>query len=335
MIVWTFPATASTAQEVSMNHHSTNQSVADNLSYEAFKQQLLADLHASFPENTRISIDSFSHNNRFSVDGLTILESGNNISPTIYLEPYFKQYEQGISYPEITKQICAYYNEHRFTHSVDTSFFTCLEYVRPQIVYKLVNYDKNRELLEEIPHFTYLNLAIVFYYLVPDNSKGNASILIYNSHLAYWNISKDTLLLLAGQNTPQLLPWRFDSMTSLLFPTPDELPEINCQKTLDILNNQTLPMYILTNNRRFLGACCILYPNVLKEISKDLKDNLILLPSSIHEFIVVPASFTDNAQLLRDIVCEVNLTGVLPEEVLSDSLYHYERETDNVSLLLP
>lgn len=86
------------------------------------------------------------------------------------------------------------------------------------------------------------------------------------------------------------------------------LPEINCQKTLDILDNQTLPMYILTNNRRFLGACCILYPNVLKEISKDLKDNLILLPSSIHEFIVVPASFTDNAQLLRDIVCEVNLT---------------------------
>lgn len=318
-----------------MNHHSSKQSVADNLSYETFKQQLLADLHASFPENTRISIDSFSHNNRFSVDGLTILESGNNISPTIYLEPYFKRYEQGTSYPEITRQICEYYNEHRFTHSVDTSFFTCLEHVRPQIVYKLVNYDKNRELLEEIPHFTYLDLAIVFYYLVPDNTKGNASILIYNSHLTYWNISKDMLLLLAGQNTPQLLPWRYDSMMSLLFPSQNELLGENRQETPDIPGSETLPMHILTNNRRFLGACCILYPNALKEISEDLKDNLILLPSSIHEFIVVPASFTDNAQFLRDIVCEVNLTGVLPEEVLSDSIYYYERETDNVSLLLP
>lgn len=318
-----------------MNNHLSMQHAPDNLSYEAFKQQLLTELNVSFPDNTRISIDSYSHNNRFSVDGLTIWESENNISPTIYLEPYYERYEQGTPFPEIKRQICEYYNEHRLSQHVDTSFFTCLEHVRPQIVYKLVNYDKNRELLEEIPHFTYLDLAIVFYYLVPDHSQGNASILIHNSHLAYWNLSKDALLLLAGQNTPRLLPWRCDSMISLLFPSLDGCPKNEQEKALETLDKETIPMHILTNNRRFFGACCILYPGALKEVSENLQDNLILLPSSIHEFILVPASFTDNPDFLRDIVCEVNHTGVVPEEVLSDSIYYYDRMTDQVSLLSP
>lgn len=331
--VWAFPATASTAQEVSMNDHSSRQHIA-TLSYETFKQQLLADLKEFFPDNTRISIDSFSHNNRFSLDGLTILEPGNNISPTIYLETYFSQLEQGRSFSEVKQQILAYYNEHRFSQSVDTSFFTCLEHVRSQIAYKLVNYAKNRELLEEIPHFAYLDLAIVFYYLVPDNSQGNASILIYNTHLAYWNISKDTLLLFAQQNTPQLLPWRCDSMASLLFPSLGTLSEEEKLETMQLLGNETIPMHVITNDRCYFGACCILYPNALKEISADIGDDLILLPSSIHEFILIPASYADSPDSLRDIVCEVNLTGVAPEEILSDSIYCYDRETDKISLLL-
>jgi hypothetical protein len=338
--VWAFPATASTAQEVYMNYKSTRQYTDNDItqsstvsSYESFKQTLLTNVGTFFSADTHISIDSFTHNNQLSLDGLTILESGSNISPTIYLKPYFEQYEKGMPLLQICRQIAEFYHDHRFTQNIDTSFFTCLEKVRPRIVYKLIHYDKNRELLEEIPHFTYLDLAIVFYCLVPNDAHENASILIHNSHLDYWDISKDTLLLFAQQNTPQLLPWHCDSLTDLLLQMLDSLPRETQEQTLEAMQQEAVPMHVLTNDRCYFGACCILYPDVLKEISDNLKDDLFLLPSSIHEVILVPASSTREPSTLRETVREVNLTEVAQDEYLSDSIYYYERRTNRVSLL--
>lgn len=316
-----------------MNNHSLQQPFADNSRYESFKQQLLATLREFFPADTRISIDVFSHNNHLSLDGLTILESGSNISPTIYLESYFIQYEQGTAFSDICRQITAHYYEHRYTQNIDTSFFTCLDKVRPRIVYKLINYDKNKQLLAQIPHFTYLDLAIVFYCLIAGDTHENASILIYSSHLDYWNISKDTLLLFAQQNTPQLLPWRCDSLTDLLFPMLDALPKEMQNQTLPSRETKEVPMHVLTNERCYFGACCLLYPDALQEISDTLGDNLFLLPSSIHEVILVPASAVENPSELRETVHEVNLTEVAQDEILSDSVYYYERNTNRVTLL--
>lgn len=315
-----------------MSNNSLDQQMLTNQTdrYDLFKQQLLTSLREFFPADTRISIDSFSHNNRMSFDGLTILEPGSNISPTIYLESYFEQYEQGMDFTGIRQQILQYYREHRYVQNIDVSFFTCLEKVRPRIVYKLIHYDKNRELLKEIPHFAYLDLAIIFYYLMPCDSQENASILIHNSHLAYWNVSKDNLLLFAQQNTMQLLPDSCESLTDLIFSLlpGSEMPAMPGES-----DSNSLPMYVLTNQRRYFGACCILYPDVLKKISEKLGDNLILLPSSVHEFILIPASFADKPADFRKIVCEVNQTGVAQEEILSDSIYYYDRDTDRVSLL--
>lgn len=300
--------------------------------YHSFQQQLLTGLKEFFSDDTKLSIDSFSHNNQLTLDGLTILEPGSNISPTIYLEQYFNQFQDGITLADIQQQILSFYRQHRFTQNIDTSFFTCLDNVQPQIVYKLIHYQKNKDFLEDLPHFAYLDLAIVFYCLVPNDAGENASILIHNSHLGYWDISKDSLLLFAQNNTPKLLPWRFDSLTNLLFPMLSSLSEEEELKLLQAPENENVPMYVLTNNRCYFGACCILYPDVLKNISETLKDNLFLLPSSIHEFIIIPASFADNPDDLREIVCEVNLTEVAADEILSDSIYYYNKDTDQISL---
>lgn len=300
--------------------------------YHSFQEQLLTGLKGFFPDDTRLTIDSFSHNNQLTLDGLTILEPGSNISPTIYLECYFKQYQEGVALPDIQQQILAYYRQHRFTQNIDTSFFTCLDNVQPQIVYKLIHYHKNKELLGDLPHFAYLDLAIVFYCLVPNDSGENASILIHNSHLDYWNITKDSLLLFAQKNTPKLLPWRFDPIMDLLLPMLASLPGDEKQKFLQSSGSEDVPMYVLTNIRCYFGACCILYPDVLKKISEILGDNLFLLPSSIHEIIIIPAAFADNPNDLHEIVCEVNLTEVAAEEILSDSIYYYDRDTDQISM---
>ncbi len=304
------------------------------MTYESFKQHLSDNLKEFFPVGTQISIRAFPHNNQLTLDGLTILEPHKNISPTIYLNYYFQQYQNGSSFLAIQQQILRYYHHHCPIDSIDTSFFTCFDQVRPRVAYKLIHFEKNRELLNEIPHFPYLNLAIVFYCLVSKPPYENASILIYNHHLDFWKISKNALLQIACENTPLLLPWCCNSLAELLLPMLDCIPSSEAIPSKETLEESSVPMYVLSNRQQYFGGACIRYPNVLKEISQSLvQDKLYILPSSIHEVILVPASQADNPAELAKIVQEVNLTEVAPDEVLSDSIYLYRQDIDQISLI--
>ncbi len=91
-------------------------------------------------------------------------------------------------------------------------------------------------------------------------------------------------------------------------------------------------MYVLTNRQRLNGACCILYQDVLKQVAGRLGDSLYILPSSIHEVIAIPASASGNPKELSQLVQEINIAEVAPEEILSDHAYYYDRELDEVSV---
>ena len=303
------------------------------MTYDLFKQHLVDSLREFFPIDTQIVIRPFFHNNQLVLDGLTILEPGSNISPTIYLNFYFEKYQNGTEISSIQQHILQYYHRHCPITHIDTSFFTNFDYVYSRIVYKLVHYEKNREFLKEIPHFPYLDLAIIFYCLVPEGPYENASILIYNQHLTYWEIQPEALLNLARKNTPLLLPWRCDSLAELILPTLDALlvKEQPCAE--DLLNAETIPMYVLSNEQRYFGASCMLYPQALKEISQRLNDTLYILPSSIHEVILIPASFADDANELSEIVQEVNISEVAQDEILSDTVYYYNQNTEEISVI--
>lgn len=302
------------------------------MTYELFKQQLLKSLQELFPKGTHISIHPFSHNNHIFLDGLTILETDSNVSPTIYLNHYYDTHQEGTSFSTILNQILGYYHKHCKICTVDTSFFTCFENICSRIVYKLIHYEKNKELLKEVPHFPYLDLAIVFYCLIQEDSCKSASIPIYDKHLEYWNISKNDLLAIATINTPILLPLSFHSMADLILSPWNPSPLEECQLPEEFLNCETIPMYVLTNRQRLNGACCMLYQNALQMAADRLKDNLCILPSSIHEVIVIPGSITAAPEELSQIIQEINLTEVSPEEILSDHAYYYNQSSQQISV---
>lgn len=303
------------------------------MTYDFFKQQLMDSLREFFPADTQIVIRPFPHNNQLILDGLTILEPGSNISPTIYLNFYFEKYQKGMNLSTIEQQILQYYHRHCPINHIDTSFFTDYNRVRSRIVYRLVHYEKNRELLKEIPHFPYLDLAVIYYCLVAEEPYENASILIYNHHLAYWKLQKETLRTLAQTNTPLLLPWRCDSLAELIMPALDVLPVKERPTQEALLDAETIPMYVLSNEQRYFGASCILYPNALKEISQKFAASLFILPSSIHEVIIIPASYTEDANELSEIVHDVNVSEVAQDEILSDSVYFYDQNTEQLSII--
>ena len=298
------------------------------MNYREFKNYICDAMTARLGSDLKIVLQDVTKNNDIHLDGLTILTPKCNIAPTIYLNYYFNQYQKGKSLDEICQSIQNIYEKNRPSQNIDSSFFTDYDKVKSRIVYKLVNFNQNQKLLERIPHYRFLDLAIIFCCLLETSPAGSATILIHNHHLQFWNVTKDDLYALAQTNTPHLLKYDFRNMSEILneFISPaDEsiiLGEECCPLTL----------YVLTNQYKLNGSACILYPELLKSIAERLKCDLFILPSSIHEVLIVPAPGQSTHEELTRMVREVNATQLAPEEILSDHVYCFSRETGRLSM---
>ena len=83
-------------------------------------------------------------------------------------------------------------------------------------MYKLINAEKNKGLLEDVPHKDFLDLSIVFQCLVSLEEIGeDASILINNTHSEMWNVSVEELYQAAMENTHQLCPYEIKDITDV------------------------------------------------------------------------------------------------------------------------
>ena len=93
-----------------------------------------------------------------------------------------------------------------------------------------------------------------------------------------------------------------------------------------------IPMYVCTNTAKLNGAGVILYQELLQEFADRIGSDFYILPSSIHETLLIPANGDMDLEYLRDMVRTVNRTEVAEDEVLSDSVYRYNRLLDRVEL---
>ena len=146
----------------------------------------------------------------------------------------------------------------------------------------------------------------------------------YRSHLDNWKVTDRDLLEIAVKNTPRLFPGETIPMEDVLGDALQELPEEVRREFL-----RKVSMMILTNSRKTYGACSILYPGMLEQLAERIGGDYYMIPSSVHEFLLVPREREQDREELKKMIAEVNRTELPPEEVLSDHLYLYcsrERE---------
>lgn len=263
-------------------------------------------------------------NNGTIYDGLVIVDPILNISPTIYLNPYYHRYLDGVSLEDIYEDILQTYHNNLPQKDFDISLFCDYDKAKEHIVMKLVNAEKNKRLLKHIPHILIYDLAIVFQCSVSDFTHEYATILIYNQHLKLWDVTIEDLYELAKENTPNILPPRLDNLHDVF--------EHITQESLPFL--EELNISILTNQIRVHGATCMIYPEVLEEISNLYEDDVIIIPSSIHDLLVFPKeNLPDDYSLecLNDMIQEVNETQLTDDEILSDHFYWYHRDTKEIT----
>lgn len=269
-----------------------------------------------------VCIRKVNKNNGKERMGLMIEKAGANISPTIYLEEYYEWYKTGACLEEIGKKIWNVYREVRVEGVWDSRKVIGLANVKDKIVYRVINREKNRKLLEYTPYFPYLDLAVVCYVLFEKGRHGSVIMPVQEEHLKLWGITKEELFSLAHENTKILLQAEVMPMRSAIM----ELFHVQMdQEKEDIL-------YVLTNEMRSFGAACILYEGVLMMIGDMLGEDYYVLPSSIHEVLILPKRYSTDRESLEAMVKEINETQLDEEEVLSDHVYFYSRKRKKLIL---
>lgn len=304
------------------------------MSYESFKNYIVQYLQQQL-QGVEIRVNKIRKNNGIELDSLTIQEADIIITPCIYLNQYYKQFQQGLSVQNITTEICSKYKEFKenseyIKNDNYADYFKDFTIASEHIIFKLVNFEKNKRLLEDVPFTRFLDLAIVYMFLAKEEDDSVGTILIRNEHLQMWNVTVNELHEYAMLNTPRLMPVKLKSMEEVLqelFGQPNESME--GERNLD--SN----MYILSNSKGIHGASTILYPGVLGNFAhrsnEDIKQ-LYILPSSIHEVILLPCTQSLNIIQLQQMVEEINQTQVPEEEILSDGIYVYSVKNDMIFL---
>lgn len=317
-----------------------------SIEFTSFTQSILKELRRKLGDNYSVFSHHVKKNNGIELTGIVAKRKGCNTSPTFYIDDFYKT---GIT-PGETRKIADMLYDHfqaaEYEENLDLSEFIEFDKAKEKIAFKLVHAEKNKELLKMVPHKLFHNLAIVFYYTVTEAPfYGKGAILVYNSHLKQWEISLDTLYQIAFRNTPVHFPSIIENMQEVMRGIlmdgleDDTLCAEGTEELLDEicmheLTETKMPMYVLTNEQKLYGAACMLYPGVLKAFAEKIQRDFYILPSSIHEVILVPADKDTDKNALHEIVTDINRTQVAEEEVLADSVYFYSKNKDKVQWIL-
>lgn len=290
--------------------HSKN-----NISYEDFLE--LVKKEVSRRTGKRVQLQKVRKNNGLELDGLSIISEDTNVSPTIYLNGYYKEFlTDGVD--AVVKEIIKVYKKTKPEIPFDISLITDFERVKPLIKMKLINYEENKKLLVDTPHIRVLDLAVVFMIVLETEDVCQfATILIHNKFLDYWKVDADSLYKVAKENMKNV--FQTIRMENIIAAVMDEDLVEECIEEMDF------KMFVLTTYTKLHGAVGMLNKELLNAFMKRHKiEKLIILPSSTHEVILVPYNEELAETDFKAMVREVNETQLEPEEYLSNSVYVYD-----------
>ena len=186
------------------------------MDYTAFLETLKQALAKHLKDGQQLIIRPVPRNNGILLDGLSIGTPGLAFSPTVYLDPYYEQYQEGMSIEAISMDILNLFSNNQPPECVSEDSLLDFNAIKSRIMMRLIHTDSNQELLSDVPHIPYLDLSIVFYLFLERSASGQMTVLIHNELSAHWHQSSKKLLGLALKNTPAVYPADIKSMSEVM-----------------------------------------------------------------------------------------------------------------------
>ncbi|MCD7818378.1 MAG: DUF5688 family protein [Lachnospiraceae bacterium] len=290
---------------------------SEPVNFDQFKNEFKGTVDKLMGNTGCSQIITVKKTNRGPVQALIVIQSQGKISPVFYIDEVFQEYQQGISIQQLAEKAVSVQMENQAA-LLDINVFLDYEKAREQIFCRIIGTIQNQEYLENIPHTDFLDMSVTYHYVINDRY----SILINNEHIQQWGISDRHLHETACRNMRRRKPYRLASMAGIL---KDALHLPIGSEAVGKPEEAGPEMYVLTNDQMDHAAVNIIFGDVLSEIAAKIGGDFYLLPSSIHECIVLPVSSAagGEAESLKSIVSEINENYVDAAEVLTSSVYRY------------
>ena len=305
-----------------------------------FAEVVKAGLEEAHPECC-VMVHKVTKNNNLVLTGISIRSKEVNLAPTIYMDGYYNDYKNGRPMMEIIAEVESTYDTYKVEQDFDVNSITDFNHVQDKICYKLVNRDKNKELLADTPYLPFQDLAVIFYVVVSEDRVGTGTVTVHDNLMEMWgNPDIKELYRIAKNNTQRRYKGRVSNMMEIMGEIISHSADNVDSDVVDaffemysVYEDNMMPMFVATNNKKVNGAGVILYDGLLRTFAEKIGGDFFILPSSVHEVIFVPANGDMDARYLIQMVKEVNATEVSPDEVLSDNVYMYHADEDFVEMM--
>lgn len=280
-------------------------------SYEEFKSILAEEMLHYLPErfqNYRLQTDYVPKVNGF-LESLSILppDEGNGRSavPTLYFSELYAYYRKCQSMETVLCRAAEIYLN-GLAYLEEVPLQTDLAEQPLQVIYHLVGTLRNQALIRTAPNRPFMDMTLIYRLMREDPRGGFNSAIITTAIMEELGMTEAQLYEKAAKNTPLLLPLRIQKVDDLF--------------------------YCMSNRYAALGAASILYDGALGRAARMADDDLYILPVSIHEVFLTGAGNNDPA-LLAQTVQDANRELIRENEVLTDSVYRYNRFSGQITVV--
>jgi len=306
--------------------------------YKQFQKAVKESLEERFGSVYSLALQSVTKNNGLTLDGICISKPQEHTAPAIYLETFYETYKKGKPFPQIIDEIMELYETQ---HLPEDNFIEELHSENPltdRIIFRIINESANRAMLFDLPHISLPDLDLSLIFCLSLNKKDDQLLtaLIHNSHQKLWNLSTEDLYQYAKLNTPDLFPARINSLLDVMIEIAKKSSDIEIKEEdwagLFAPSPLSPPMYVLSNPYGVHGAACMFYEDILKDFAESMEGDLIILPSSIHEVLLIPHSNHISYEELAETVFSINQEEVPQEDRLSNHIYLYSRSKNRLSI---
>lgn len=299
------------------------------MDYQEFLREVVKNVRIKVQGGRRVAVNTIIKNNDLKYDAITIYKDNQNIIPSVYVNHYYEEYLKGKPLDEIVDDIISIHESCGYPKLLDEDICNFMN-VTKLIFYRLVNQKMNEQRLQGIPSKMICDLAKVYQVLVHMDEEGVSSFTITNEMMDKWNVDVDTIDSYARENTQTLFPVTLKCMSDIIREMIYGADKGATEEYIE--EDGVTKMYVLSNKFGINGASAILYKDVLKNFALQVNSNLYILPSSTHEVIIVPAIGKISISNLKAMVTDVNQHEVAVEDVLSNEVYFYDYELDNLSI---
>ena len=268
--------------------------------------EIISALEDRFEKGTEIKVQKITKAGDKEYTGIIIKPKETNITPNIYL---WDGYEDE-PLDKVVDKIIKAYEQYKVNGTINIDFITDWEKVKGKILIQLVNPKTNEKYLENLVTYPFLDLTAIFYITVfVDKNSGIGNVKVRNDFLEKWGVTAEEIFNTAVENTREEV--MIEDMAEMFKAMGLPVPEMD----------DAAPMIILSNKSKVNGAGVL--PSAV-EMIRERYGKCYILPSSIHEMIILPDDGNQNTEEINDMICAVNETQLAPEEVLSNHAYYID-----------